>query len=249
MPCNNGTSTLTGLPAGALDIYDYAGASAVSLIPLGSGTIVFLGFDWYNAAPIGTQDGGWLNVLARAVTARASMSPVITRQPASQTVVVGDTATFSVLASGSAPLTYQWSYNGTNVPGATSSALCWRVSSHAGGHLRGAGDQFLWCHQQRRRGPDRHSATAVHGAAGRAGRLVAGRGRCTGSSWGQTTAPWQRQYDFARAGSGRPLFLTATTVTLVRARAPSTAATNDLTIEFWLRRQAPGSERERRHHK
>ncbi len=100
VPCNNGTSTLTGLPTGALSIYENAGLSAVALIPFGGGTIVFLGFDWYNAAPMGTQDGGWLQVLARAVTARSATTPLILTQPASQSVVVGDTATFTVRAAG-----------------------------------------------------------------------------------------------------------------------------------------------------
>ena len=54
------------------------------------------------------------------VTATA-VAPGISTQPASQSAVAGQTATFSVLASGSAPLAYQWKKNGTNVDGATSS--------------------------------------------------------------------------------------------------------------------------------
>jgi hypothetical protein len=48
--------------------------------------------------------------------------PVITTPPANQTVTVGLTATFSVTATGTAPLTYQWSKNGTPIPGATSTS-------------------------------------------------------------------------------------------------------------------------------
>jgi len=123
VPCNNGTSTLTNLPSGSTSIYESAGLSAVALIPFGSGAIVFLGFDWYNAMPIGLQDGGWLTVLGRAVMARPATSPLILTQPASQAVVVGNPATFRVLAAGAAPLSYQWSFNGTNLAGATASAL------------------------------------------------------------------------------------------------------------------------------
>lgn len=49
-------------------------------------------------------------------------APVITTQPASQTVTVGQGATFVVVATGSAPLSYQWQKNGANVAGATSSS-------------------------------------------------------------------------------------------------------------------------------
>jgi hypothetical protein len=46
--------------------------------------------------------------------------PQITTQPADQTVVAGQTASFSVTASGTAPLSYQWQKNGANISGATS---------------------------------------------------------------------------------------------------------------------------------
>ena len=51
----------------------------------------------------------------------ATVAPAITTQPASQTVISGKTATFSVVASGTAPMTYQWSLNGAAIGGATSS--------------------------------------------------------------------------------------------------------------------------------
>jgi hypothetical protein len=49
-------------------------------------------------------------------------APTITTQPQSQTVTVGATATFSVMATGTAPLSYQWSKNGTAISGAISSS-------------------------------------------------------------------------------------------------------------------------------
>jgi len=45
--------------------------------------------------------------------------PSLTSQPQSQTVTAGQTATFSVIASGSGTLTYQWQQNAENIPGAT----------------------------------------------------------------------------------------------------------------------------------
>ena len=53
------------------------------------------------------------------VTQTAPGKPTIITQPASQTVVVGKTATFSVTATGTAPLSYQWQKNGVNIAGAT----------------------------------------------------------------------------------------------------------------------------------
>src|SRR5208283_3883551 len=49
-----------------------------------------------------------------------AVAPTITTQPQNQSVQVGLTATFSVVASGTAPLSYQWSKNGTAIAGATS---------------------------------------------------------------------------------------------------------------------------------
>ena len=46
-------------------------------------------------------------------------APKVT-SPSSVTVVVGQTATFSVTATGPGPFTYQWFENGTAIPGATS---------------------------------------------------------------------------------------------------------------------------------
>ena len=47
----------------------------------------------------------------RDLTAVAPSGPAITVQPQSQSVVLGDTITLSVTATGTAPLTYQWSLN------------------------------------------------------------------------------------------------------------------------------------------
>ncbi len=53
----------------------------------------------------------------------APVAPSITTQPQSQTVNSGSTATFTVVAGGTSPLTYQWSRNGTTVAGATNATL------------------------------------------------------------------------------------------------------------------------------
>ncbi|HTV62451.1 MAG TPA: immunoglobulin domain-containing protein [Verrucomicrobiae bacterium] len=47
--------------------------------------------------------------------------PYVALPPASQSTKIGANVTFAVTASGTAPLSYQWLKNGTNVPGATAS--------------------------------------------------------------------------------------------------------------------------------
>ena len=48
--------------------------------------------------------------------------PLVSQQPLSQTLNVGDRVVFSVSASG-APLSYQWQFKGTNLPGETGSSI------------------------------------------------------------------------------------------------------------------------------
>jgi hypothetical protein len=50
------------------------------------------------------------------------VAPSISVQPADQSVLAGATATFSVTASGTAPLSYQWKKGGTAITGATSAS-------------------------------------------------------------------------------------------------------------------------------
>src|SRR6266576_836057 len=69
-----------------------------------------------NSAGSATSNNATLTVNAAAV------APSITSQPANQTVTAGQTATFMVSATGTAPLGYQWRKNGTNITGATSSS-------------------------------------------------------------------------------------------------------------------------------
>src|SRR4029077_12051832 len=68
-----------------------------------------------NSAGSVTSSAGTLNVHTVGV------APSITTPPVSVDVNVGQTATFSVTAAGTAPLSYQWQKNATAISGATSS--------------------------------------------------------------------------------------------------------------------------------
>jgi hypothetical protein len=61
----------------------------------------------------------------------ASGAPTITTQPIAQSVVTGANATFTVVATGSGTLTYQWSKDGTAISGATASTLTLSAVSSA----------------------------------------------------------------------------------------------------------------------
>ena len=50
------------------------------------------------------------------------VAPSITTQPGNQSVTAGQTANFSVVAVGTAPLSYQWQKDNSNISGATSSS-------------------------------------------------------------------------------------------------------------------------------
>ncbi len=58
----------------------------------------------------------------RRIDSVGSQAPQITQHPANLTVGVGQTATFTVAATGSAPLSYQWQRNGADIAGATSAS-------------------------------------------------------------------------------------------------------------------------------
>ena len=53
---------------------------------------------------------------APALAATILSAQTITTQPTNQTVMAGSTATLSVAVSGDGPFTYQWQFNGTNLP-------------------------------------------------------------------------------------------------------------------------------------
>ena len=94
-----GTDTATGFATGL--------SSPVDLKTAPDGSLYYL-----------ARGGG---VLGR-IRYTATQAPTITQHPASQTVAVGQPATFSVTAGGTPPLSYQWQRNGANIAGATAAS-------------------------------------------------------------------------------------------------------------------------------
>ena len=85
----------------------------------------------YIISPVATGDEGSYacvvtnncgSATSGAATITVNTAPVITDDPDNQTLCESGSATFSVSASGTAPLSYQWRKNGSNIPGATGSS-------------------------------------------------------------------------------------------------------------------------------
>jgi glucose/arabinose dehydrogenase len=86
---------------------------------------------------LGRNGSNRLAPVRRISFAGGSAAPAVTAHPADQTVAVGQEAVFSVSASGSAPLAYQWQRNGANIAGAT--APTFRIASAT---MADHGDRF-----------------------------------------------------------------------------------------------------------
>lgn len=69
LPANNGGQQLTAasLPTGGKVIYEGPDSdtdASVAILPSGSGRLVYFGWDWYDGAPMGIQNGGWRTILS-----------------------------------------------------------------------------------------------------------------------------------------------------------------------------------------
>ncbi|MGB9464968.1 MAG: immunoglobulin domain-containing protein [Candidatus Acidiferrum sp.] len=86
---------------------------------------------------VSNSAGSQTSSMATLTVNAAAVAPTITAQPANQSVAVGQTATFSVTATGTAPLSYQWQKNGTAIGGATSASYTTPATA-----LADSGEQF-----------------------------------------------------------------------------------------------------------
>jgi hypothetical protein len=113
---------------------DYCAGWIRKLDPLDNAVVTFAtGISF--PVDLKVSDDGDLYYLARGTGAATGVvyritygaAPSISSHPASRTVAPGGSVTFSVRASGQAPLRYQWQRNGANIAGAT--APDYRISS------------------------------------------------------------------------------------------------------------------------
>lgn len=93
-------------------------ASTLNLSGLASGD----NGNTYYCVATNTLNGVATSTTSAAGTLVLNAAPVITTSPASATVLLGNTATFSVAASGTGTLNYQWYKGGVAIPGATSAS-------------------------------------------------------------------------------------------------------------------------------
>jgi formylglycine-generating enzyme required for sulfatase activity len=124
------TATLTVTASGSspLTYQWYQGAVGTTTTPVG--TTVGTNSASFTTPTLSATTSYWVRVSNSAGSVNSTLttiscSPTITTQPASQTIASGSTATLTVTASGSDPLTYQW-YRGavgtTTTPEGTNSA-------------------------------------------------------------------------------------------------------------------------------
>jgi P pilus assembly chaperone PapD len=111
-----GLGTLVGISAGALH----------SLALKTDGTVAAWGDDTYGQTTVSASSVGFIAVQAggyHSLAIKNDGTPYILSQPLSQLQPLTSRATFSVFAIGTAPLSYQWQHEGTNLVGAVGSSL------------------------------------------------------------------------------------------------------------------------------
>jgi RHS repeat-associated protein len=110
---NSPTSyTLTGTLPSGLSFNSTTGV--ISGTPAQTGTY---------SLTIGATNGAGTGTASLSLSISPAVPPSITTQPSAQTVGVGANVNFSVTASGTPTLAYQWRKNGTNIAGATSATF------------------------------------------------------------------------------------------------------------------------------
>lgn len=78
---------------------------------------------YYLAIGSGANGGVLAKITSTATPPPTGLAPIVTRDPTGVSAPIGGSVTFSIEASGTAPLTYQWQRNGANIAGATGASF------------------------------------------------------------------------------------------------------------------------------
>ena len=137
---NNGTASFTNIAAGTAPLYYQWYFNTNTLVGGGTNAILTI-------APATTNQAGYYSVIVTNSSGSATSSaakltvtvpiiaPTVTQQPQSLTITNGYAASFSVTATGTAPLVYQWYFNtNTVLAGQTSTNLTFSTTTNSGGY-------------------------------------------------------------------------------------------------------------------
>lgn len=119
----------SGGPGGAAAV-QYDGST-------GGGRTVLFGFPFETIRDATRRNQYLSDILTfLSLPAGTNLGPAILTPPQSQFAVIGSNAIFTVVASGTPPLSYQWQFNGTNLAGATQSTYTRSAAqfSHSGNY-------------------------------------------------------------------------------------------------------------------
>jgi hypothetical protein len=121
---NGGTAGFSVIASGTAPLTYQWRKGGANIAGVTASSYAILGVTTNDAAGYSVVVGNSVGSVTSAVaTLTVLVPPAIRTPPQSLTVTNGSNASFSVLASGSAPLSYQWKFNGNNVGGATTSSL------------------------------------------------------------------------------------------------------------------------------
>jgi hypothetical protein len=104
------------------NVEDVGPATSVAISGLLQGTTYYFSVSAYNSIGLQSLPSAELPYTVPLPTNSAT-APSITSQPTNQSVLTGGSAAFQVIASGTAPLSYQWLFNDRPLPDATNNIL------------------------------------------------------------------------------------------------------------------------------
>ena len=119
----NGYYYQSVVPDGLSNAVAIAAGGQHSMALKSDGTVVMWGDLGVPDFPLGQIIGIILSPVHNLAIRGGPLSPIIAAQPASQTVLLGTNATFSIVAFTPPQTLYQWQFNGTNIAGATNTTL------------------------------------------------------------------------------------------------------------------------------